>query len=139
MTTFRGALGLLALMTSSVVAAPFAAQDAAKPSPEGTARQPAKPPAAPAPVSPVKATGPFIFDCRAQGTEVGELHVTFYATQPGLVMLDHLGVAKPAFQVRAASGAKFEGDGVSFWEARGEAAVQWPGSDMICTRRQEEK
>jgi heat shock protein HslJ len=90
---------------------------------------------APAPVSPVKATGPVIFDCRAQGTEVGELHATFYATQPGLVMLEHVGLAKPAFQVRAASGAKYEGDGVSFWEARGEATVRWPGSDMTCKRR----
>ena len=61
------------------------------------------------------------------------------ATEPGLAMLEHLGVAKPAFQVRAASGAKYEGDGVSFWEARGEATVRWPGSDMTCKRRPEGK
>jgi membrane-bound inhibitor of C-type lysozyme len=119
MTTIQTALGVLAFIASTSIQTP---------------QRPA-----PAPVSPVKATGPFIFDCRAQGTEVGELHATFYATQPELVMLEHVGLAKPAFQVRAASGAKYEGDGVSFWEARGEATVQWPGSDMTCKRRQEGK
>ena len=62
------------------------------------------------------------------------LRVTFYSTQPAMVLLERGGVARPAFQVKAASGSKYEGDGVMFWEARGEAMLAWMGSESTCQR-----
>jgi hypothetical protein len=63
------------------------------------------------------------------------LTATFFDTKPSPVLLEAGGDTRPAFQVRAASGAKFEGAGVSFWEARGEAKLRWKGADLTCRRR----
>lgn len=41
----------------------------------------------------------------------------------------------PAFSVPAASGARYEGDAVRFWEARGEATVWWSGARLTCRPR----
>jgi membrane-bound inhibitor of C-type lysozyme len=85
------------------------------------------------PVSPVAAKGPTAFECAPKsGGEASTLQVTFYATRPGLALLERDGTVVPAFQVRSASGAKYEGAGVSFWEARGEATVRWKGTDLLC-------
>ena len=51
-----------------------------------------------------------------------------------MVLLERGGVARPAFQVKAASGSKYEGEGVMFWEARGEAMLNWMGSESTCKR-----
>ena len=77
--------------------------------------------------SPVTARGPVAFVCAAE-----TLQVTFYKTQPAMVLLDRGGVTRAAFQVRAASGSRYEGDGVLFWEARGEATLNWMGVESIC-------
>jgi heat shock protein HslJ len=91
------------------------------------------PRAAAEPVSPIAANGPTAFACAPKGGgEASALQVTFYATRPGLALLERDGTVVPAFQVRAASGARYDGDGVSFWEARGEATVRWKGTDLIC-------
>ena len=66
------------------------------------------------------------------GTE--SLRATFYQTQPALVLLQRGGDFKPAFQVKAASGTRYEGDGVLFWEARGQATLNWMGAESICKR-----
>jgi heat shock protein HslJ/membrane-bound inhibitor of C-type lysozyme len=84
--------------------------------------------------SPVSARGPFTFTCTADGGAGGSLRVTFYPTQPGLVLLERDGTVRPAFQVRAASGSRYEGDSVSYWEARGEATVTWMGRQLTCKR-----
>jgi membrane-bound inhibitor of C-type lysozyme len=55
-----------------------------------------------------------------------------YETQPALAVLERGGVTRFAFQVSAASGVRYEGDGVLFWEARGEAAFSWLGTESIC-------
>jgi membrane-bound inhibitor of C-type lysozyme len=88
------------------------------------------------PTSPVASRGPSTFDCtpKAGGASI-TLTATFFDTKPSLVLLESGGDTRPAFQVRAASGARFEGTGVSFWEARGEATVRWKGADLTCRRR----
>ena len=88
------------------------------------------------PVSPLVAKGPTTFQCTPKdGGAASPLQVTFYGTRPGLALLQRDGAVVPAFQVRAASGAKYEGTGVSFWEARGEATVRWKGTDLRCRPR----
>jgi heat shock protein HslJ len=77
--------------------------------------------------SPVTARGPVAFVCAGE-----TLQVTFYRTQPAMVLLDRGGVTRAAFQVRAASGSRYEGDGVLFWDARSEATLNWMGVESIC-------
>jgi len=88
-------------------------------------------PAAAAPPSiksPVAAKGPVTFTCGSGDA----LRATFYPTQPAMVLLERAGVTRPAFQVKAASGSRYEGDGVLFWEARGEATLNWMGVQSTC-------
>jgi heat shock protein HslJ len=82
---------------------------------------------------PVQSRGPFTWTCTTSGRG-GEttLRVTFYQTQPAMALLERDGAARPAFQVRAASGSRYQGDGVSFWEARGQATLAWMGVDSTC-------
>jgi len=93
---------------------------------------PARPPS---PSSPVVSTGPFTFLCTHDGRASGILNATFYETQPAMVLLVRGGVTRPAFQVMAASGAKYEGFDVMFWEAHGEVSVTWSGIPLTCTRK----
>ena len=86
--------------------------------------------AAPAFKSPVTPRGPATFACDTGAA----LRVTFYQTRPALVLLERGGVFRPAFRVKAASGTRYEGDGVLFWEARGQATLNWMGAESICTR-----
>jgi heat shock protein HslJ len=82
--------------------------------------------------SPVRPKGPTMWRCGRAGAESDTLRVTFYPTEPAFVLLDRGGVTKPAFQVTTASGARYEGDDVSFWEARGEATLSWMGVESTC-------
>jgi membrane-bound inhibitor of C-type lysozyme len=86
--------------------------------------------AAPAVKSPVTTRGPVSFSC---GTG-DAVRATFYQTKPALVLLERGGVFKLAFRVKAASGTRYEGDGLLFWEARGQATLNWMGAESICTR-----
>ena len=84
---------------------------------------------APAPFkSPVTFRGPVTFSCGGAET----LRATFYQTQPAMVLLERGGVTRAAFQVRAASGTRYEGDGVLFWEAGGQATLNWMGVESVC-------
>lgn len=82
--------------------------------------------------SAVQSRGPATWTCTRAGVPSETLRVTFHATQPALVLLERAGVTKPAFQVRAASGARYEGDELLFWEARGQATLNWMGVESIC-------
>lgn len=84
--------------------------------------------------SPVRPTGPATWTCARPGAQPETLRVTFYATQPALVLLERGGATRPAFQTRAASGTRYEGDDVLFWEARGEATLNWLGVESTCRR-----
>jgi hypothetical protein len=59
----------------------------------------------------------------------------FYQTQPPMALVERVGRARPAFGVPPASGTKYEGQDVMFWEARGEASVLWSGTELKCQRR----
>jgi heat shock protein HslJ/membrane-bound inhibitor of C-type lysozyme len=82
--------------------------------------------------SPVTPRGPTTWTCGRAGAGAEPLRVTHYATTPALVLLERGGVTRPAFQVVAASGARYEGDGILFWEARGEATLNWLGTESTC-------
>jgi heat shock protein HslJ len=81
---------------------------------------------------PVDMRGPTTWTCAGDAATPDTLRVTFYETQPALVLLERGGVTRPAFQVKAASGARYEGEGVLFWEARGEATLDWIGTKSTC-------
>ena len=82
--------------------------------------------------SPVRATGPATWTCTRTGAAASTVRFTVYATQPAVAVLERDGVTRLAFQVRAASGVRYEGDGVLFWEARGEATFNWMGTESTC-------
>jgi heat shock protein HslJ len=81
--------------------------------------------------SAVASKGPATWTC-GQGTGSDTLRVTFYETEPPMVLLERAGVTRPAFRAKSASGARFEGDGIQFWEGRGEATLNWNGTQSIC-------
>lgn len=82
--------------------------------------------------APVTRRGPTTWTCGSGGAGAETLRVTHYGTTPALVLLERGGVTRPAFQVVAASGARYEGDGILFWEARGEATLNWLGTEATC-------
>jgi heat shock protein HslJ len=82
--------------------------------------------------SPVPSRGPDTWTCASGGASSDTLRVTFYETEPAMVLLERGGATRPAFQVRAASGARYEGEGVLFWEARGQATLNWMGVESTC-------
>lgn len=85
--------------------------------------------------SPVASSGPVTYECSQTGGGTETLSATFYQTQPALVLVERGGRTRPAFQVIAASGAKYEGHDVTFWKARGEASVIRSGVELKCRRR----
>jgi heat shock protein HslJ len=94
--------------------------------------RPAAPPAS-ALKSPVEFRGPGVWACTGPaGTS--RLRVTFYKTEPALVVLERDGDVRVAFQTKAASGTRYEGDGVLFWVALGEAMLNWSGAESTCKR-----
>jgi heat shock protein HslJ len=82
--------------------------------------------------SPVPFKGPVTWICGQGNAGTDLLRATFYETQPSMVLLERGSTARPAFQVKAASGSRYEGDGVLFWEARGEATLNWMGAASTC-------
>jgi heat shock protein HslJ len=85
--------------------------------------------------SPVASTGPITYECTQTGGGTDTLKATFYQTQPAMVLVERGGGTRPAFRVTAASGAKYEGQDLMFWEARGEASAIWSGIELTCKRR----
>ena len=88
-----------------------------------------------APKSPVASRGPVDFECTQAGGDKDTLTATFYRTKPAMVLVERGNHTRPAFQVRAASGAKYEGQDLMFWDARGDARVSWSGVELKCTPR----
>jgi membrane-bound inhibitor of C-type lysozyme len=79
--------------------------------------------------APVKSLGPFVWTC--DGVTEPTI-ATFYETEPGLLVLKRGTDTRVAFTVRSGSGSRYVGDRVSFWEARGEATINWSGRDEKC-------
>jgi heat shock protein HslJ len=82
--------------------------------------------------SPVASKGPVKYECTRTGGGNDTLVATFYQTTPAMVLVEHGNHARPAFHVPAASGAKYEGQDLMFWHARGEALVTWSGVELKC-------
>ena len=87
-----------------------------------------------APKSPVASKGPVKYDCTQAGGK-DTLTATYYRTTPAMVLVERGSQARPAFQVPSASGAKYEGHDLMFWDARGEAQVTWSGGELKCKLR----
>lgn len=87
---------------------------------------------APAPSlkSPLQPVGKGSFQCAGAPVTL----TTFYNTEPGLAVLKRGTDTRVAFRVPAASGAHYVGDDVSFWEARGEATINWSGAERLCKK-----
>lgn len=83
----------------------------------------------------VTSRGPFEFECQQAETASKILKVKFYNTQPGLLLAELGGETRPAFQVLAARGTKYEGDGMLYREWHGEATVNWSGAELKCKPR----
>ena len=64
--------------------------------------------------SPVASTGAIAFQCTQTGGAAETLNATFYQTQPAMVLVERGERARPAFHVRAASGAKYQGQDLIF-------------------------
>ena len=54
-----------------------------------------------------------------------EVIVTFHETEPPSVLVERGDRTVLGTQVRAASGAKYQGANLMFWEHQGEAQVTW--------------
>jgi len=52
-----------------------------------------------------------------------------------MVDVERANRTRPEFQVRAASGARYEGQDIMFWDARGEALATWSAVELKCKRR----
>ena len=82
----------------------------------------------------VDTANPVFYECEDSSI----IAASFVAGDPPIVRLRRDGAPIVAQQVRAASGAKYEGDlGVMFWTKGDEAMVEWPqGSRFNCRVRQ---
>lgn len=65
--------------------------------------------------------GPITFTCSDNPQLL--LIATYYATEPGIVVIERDNSAIELQSVPAASGSKYEGAGTSFWEHQGEVKV----------------
>lgn len=63
-----------------------------------------------------------------------DIVATFYATDAPVARLERDGTVAIGWQVRAASGARYEtSDGIVFWARADEAMVEWPaGTSLRC-------
>jgi heat shock protein HslJ/membrane-bound inhibitor of C-type lysozyme len=83
----------------------------------------------------VASTGPITYDCSPTGGETEMLSATFYQTRSAMVLVERAGRTRPAFRVPAASGARYQGQDLVFWDAHGEGSVIWSGLALACRRR----
>lgn len=76
--------------------------------------------------------GPFEFTCASEAAPT--FTATFYATEPGTLILEHSQNAAELQQAPAASGSKYEGPDASFWEHQGEVRIRWGTglAELIC-------
>jgi len=86
------------------------------------------------PTVPVKSSGPITLQCRQSGGGAETIKVTFYQTEPALALVERGGESRPAFRAVAASGAKYEGEGVTLWDSSVEMSVTWLLVKLTCTR-----
>ncbi len=72
---------------------------------------------------------------RCEGAEGAQLLASYYRTEPAAVHLQYLDQEVLAFIAAAASGARYLGDDVEFWEHQGVARLTWHGRQMSCPKQ----
>jgi uncharacterized protein len=80
----------------------------------------------------VKFSGPVTYACTDATGEKSEVIATFHATEPQSALVERGDRTLLGKIVRAASGAKYEGANLMFWEHQGEALVTWMGAELKC-------
>jgi uncharacterized protein len=73
---------------------------------------------------------PVFYGC--ENNPANEVVATFFDTDPPAARLERGDRAVIAWQVRSASGAKYEGQNVTFWSKGNEARVTWLGTELKC-------
>jgi uncharacterized protein/heat shock protein HslJ len=83
----------------------------------------------------VKFNGPVTYACTSPDGAKSEVVATFHQTGPPSVLVERGDRTVLGMQVRAASGAKYEGANLMFWEHQGEAQVTWMKLELKCKPR----
>ena len=81
----------------------------------------------------VPAQKPVFFACN--NNPANEIVATFFETDPPAARFEHGDRTVIGYLVRTASGAKYEGQNLSFWNKGNEATVTWSGEDLKCKVR----
>ena len=76
---------------------------------------------------------PVFFSCN--NNPANEIVATFFETEPAAARFERGDSTVIGWQVRTASGAKYEGQNVSFWNKGNEATVTWLGETLKCQAR----
>lgn len=78
-------------------------------------------------------TGPVTFACTgASGGRDGEIIATFHQTEPPSALFERGDRTVFALLARTASGAKYEGANLTFWQKGGDAQVTWMDVELRC-------
>jgi uncharacterized protein len=77
--------------------------------------------------------GPVFFVCDNQTAD--QFIATFFETDPSAASVERGDRTVIAYQVKAASGAKYEGANLSLWTKGNEATITWRGEAMTCKAR----
>ena len=80
----------------------------------------------------VPAKAPVTYTC---GTSANTLTASFFETDPATVRITRGGKTQTLWQVRSASGARYEGQNVEFWSKGTEAMVTWLDAKLQCRTR----
>jgi uncharacterized protein len=78
---------------------------------------------------------PVFFACN--NNPANEVVATFFETDPPAARVERGDRTVIAFQVRTASGAKYEGQNLSLWNKGNEAMVTWLGEELKCQVQKE--
>lgn len=76
---------------------------------------------------------PVFFVCNNQ--PANEVVATFFETEPPAASVERGDRTVIAYQVRTASGAKYEGQNLSLWTKGNEATITWLGEELKCRAR----
>ena len=76
---------------------------------------------------------PVFFACN--NNPANEIVATFFETEPAAARFERGDSTVIGWQVRTASGAKYEGQNLSFWNKGNEATVTWLGESLKCLAR----
>ncbi len=82
----------------------------------------------------VKSIGPVAFSCTSSEGKTDNAIATFYASTPPSMTFERGGRTLFALVAMSASGARYEGANLVYWEHQGEAQVTWMGSEFKCRK-----